>query len=191
MVRRVVNIDGLQIGQDYPVRLMGILNLSPESFYKGTIASDKSTAKQLVEDMERDGADIIDVGVASTAPRNIYGTPEISEKEELKRLADVLGDISNSTNLPLSIDTVSSKVAEIALDMGVSLVNDISGLHADSKMAHLVHSKEVPIVLMANCGAPCGSIQSALGSLEESYTIAIKTGIGYEKILVDPGIGFG
>ncbi len=191
MVRYTVDIEGLRIGEGYPVRLMGILNLSPESFYKGTVATDKSRIQQIIDKMEKDDADIIDVGAASTAPKNVYGTSEISEKEELNRLTMVLRDITNSTNLPISIDTVSSKVADVALDMGVAMVNDISGLRADPKMADLVSSRDVPIVIMANCGTPCESVYSALSSLEASHTIAIKSGIGQEKILVDPGIGFG
>ncbi len=191
MVRYTVDVDGLRIGEDYPVRLMGILNLSPESFYKGTVATDKSEIQQIIEKMEKDGADIIDVGAASTAPKNVYGTSEISEKEELNRLTMVLRDITNSTNLPISIDTVSSKVADMALDMGITMVNDISGLRADSKMANLVSSRDVPVVIMANCRTPCDSVLSSLNSLEASYKIAIKSGIGQEKILLDPGIGFG
>jgi dihydropteroate synthase len=191
LVRYTVDVDGLRIGEDYPVRLMGILNLSPESFYKGTVVTNKSEIQQIIEKMEKDGADIIDVGAASTAPKNVYGTSEISEKEELNRLTMVLRNITNSTNLPISIDTVSSKVADVALDMGVAMVNDISGLRANPKMVDLVCSRDVPIVIMANCGAPCESVLSAISSLETSYTIAIKSGIGHEKILLDPGIGFG
>ncbi|MCK4567037.1 MAG: dihydropteroate synthase, partial [Candidatus Thorarchaeota archaeon] len=140
MVRYTVDVEGLRIGEGYPVRLMGILNLSPESFYKGTVATDKSRIQQIIDKMEKDDADIIDVGAASTAPKNVYGTSEISEKEELNRLTMVLRDITNSTNLPISIDTVSSKVADVALDMGVAMVNDVSGLRADPKMADLVSS---------------------------------------------------
>ena len=191
MVRNTVDIDTLRIGEGYPVRLMGILNLSPESFYKGTVATDKSKIHQIVAKMEKDDADIIDVGAASTAPKNVYSTPEISEREELSRLTTVLRDITNSTNLPISIDTVSAKVAEVALDMGVAMVNDVSGLRADPKMANLVSSKDVPIVIMANCSTPCGSVHSVLSSLEDSFTLAIKSGIRQEKILLDPGIGFG
>jgi len=191
LVRYTVNVDGLRIGEGYPVRLMGILNISPESFYKDTIATDKTRIQQTITKMEEDGADIIDVGAASTAPKNVYGTSEISEKEELKRLTTVLGDITNSTNLPISIDTVSSKVASVALDMGVVMVNDISGLRVDPKMADFVSYRDVPIVIMANCGTPCESVLSAISSLEDSYTVAIKSGIEQEKILLDPGIGFG
>ncbi len=191
MVKYKVDVDGLRIGNGYPVRLMGILNLSPESFYKEPVATDKSKIRQIIDKMEKDDADIIDVGAASTAPKNVYSTSEISEREELKRLTKVLRDITNSTNLPISIDTVSSKVVDVALDMGVAMVNDISGLRADPKMADLVSSRDVPIVIMANCGTPCDSVASSLSSLEASYTIAIKSGIGQEKILLDPGIGFG
>ena len=191
MVRNTVDIDTLRIGEGYPVRLMGILNLSPESFYKGTVGTDKSKIHQIVAKMEKDDADIIDVGAASTAPKNVYSTPEISEREELSRLTTVLRDITNSTNLPISIDTVSAKVAEVALDMGVAMVNDVSGLRADPKMANLVSSKDVPIVIMANCSTPCVSVHSVLSSLEDSFTLAIKSGIRQEKILLDPGIGFG
>jgi dihydropteroate synthase len=170
---------------------MGILNLSPESFYKKTTVSDDATIQQLVEQMENEGVDIIDIGAASTAPSNVYGTPTISEKEELHRITKALKYITNITNLPLSIDTVSSEVARTALDMGVSLVNDISGLKADPMMVVLAHEKNVPVVLMANCDPPCSSVSLSLASLEESYSIAVNAGIERDKILVDPGIGFG
>lgn len=191
MVRHVVDVDGLRIGEGYPVRLMGILNLSPESFYKVTTVSEKSSIQQLVEKMEIDGVDIIDIGAASTAPSDIYGTSTISERDEITRVTSALGYITDVTNLPLSIDTVSSEVAETALDMGVSMVNDVSGLRADSRMVNLVKSKDVPLVIMTNCGSPCESVSSSLESLEESYTIAVKSGIGQEKVILDPGIGFG
>ena len=191
MTKHIVDVDGLRIGEGYPVRLMGILNLSPESFYKETTVSERSDIQQLVEKMEGEGVDIIDIGAASTAPSDVYNTPTISEREELTRVTSALGYITDATNLPLSIDTVSLEVAETALDMGVSMVNDVSGLRANSKMADFVKSKDVPIVAMTNCGSPCESVSSSLKSLEESYIIAIKAGIEREKIILDPGIGFG
>jgi len=189
--RLTVDVDGVRIGENNPVRLMGIINLSPESFYKGTIVTDASSIKQIVTSMEAEGADLIDIGAASTAPKNVYGTSLVPESEELNRLTPVLRDITNSSNLPISIDTTSSKVAETALDMGVALVNDISGLRADPEMAKIVGSRDVPTVIMANCGTPCTSIHSAIGALEESLTIADKSGIKRENIILDPGIGFG
>ncbi|MFW9843834.1 MAG: dihydropteroate synthase [Candidatus Thorarchaeota archaeon] len=191
LVKHIVDLEGLRIGEGYPVRLMGILNLSPESFYKDTTVSEKASIQQLVEKMDKDGVDIIDIGAVSTAPSDIYGTPMVSEKEEISRVKNALGYVTDVTNLPLSIDTVSSKVAETALDMGVSMVNDVSGLRSDSKMVELVRVKDIPIVIMANCGSPCESISTVLQSLEESYAIAISSGIEEDKIIIDPGIGFG
>jgi len=191
MVKHIVDVEGLRIGEGYPVRLMGILNLSPESFYKETTVSEKSSIQQLVEKMEREGVDIIDIGAASTAPSDIYGTPRISKRDEMTRVKSAFRYIRDKTNLPLSIDTVSSEVAEAALDMGASIVNDVSGLRADSKMVDIVKLKDVPVVIMTNCGSPCGSVSSSIQSLKESYTIAINSDIEREKIIVDPGIGFG
>lgn len=191
MVRYSVNVDGLKIGKGHPVRLMGILNLSPESFYKKTTVSEKKSIQQLVEKMENEGVDIIDVGAASTAPLNTYDTPTISEGEEIDRIKVALKYITDTTNLPLSIDTISSEVAKTAIDMGVSLINDVSGLKSDSEMVNLAITKGVPVVLMTNCNPPCGSVSFALKSLEESHAIAIKAGIELEKIILDPGIGFG
>lgn len=186
-----VDIDGLLVGPGNPVRVMSVINLSPESFYKGSVADSIDKFQAMIETTSKEGADIIDIGGASTAPKNVYGTSDISVEEEIKRVAQALDSIKSSEYPPLSIDTTSSKVAEVALDLGVSMVNDISGLHADSKMASLVADRGVPIVLMANCGTPCESIQTSLNSLEDSIDIARKAGIQSGKIIIDPGIGFG
>jgi dihydropteroate synthase len=170
---------------------MSVINLSPESFYKGTIADSIDKFHERMETVLREGADLIDIGGASTAPKNVYGTSDISVEDEIKRVTQSLHSIDVSKYPPLSIDTTSSKVAEIALDLGVKMVNDISGLHADSRMANLVADCEVPIVLMANCGTPCDSIQKSLNSLKDSLRIAKDAGIESGKIILDPGIGFG
>ena len=186
-----VNIGGLLVGPTEPVRLMSVINLSPESFYKGAVADSIDKFQAMIETTLKEGADIIDIGGASTAPRNVYGTSDISVEEEIKRVSQALDSVKITAYPPLSIDTTSSRVAETALDLGVSMVNDISGLHADSKMASLVADRGVPIVLMANCGTPCASIQTSLNSLEDSLDIARKAGIKSGKIILDPGIGFG
>jgi dihydropteroate synthase len=95
------------------------------------------------------------------------------------------------TKIPLSVDTVSSMVAKKALDLGASVINDVSGLRADSKMAKLVADRAVPVILMANCGNPCASYQASIDSLRNSFSIALEAGIESSMILVDPGIGFG
>ncbi|MFW9787115.1 MAG: dihydropteroate synthase [Candidatus Thorarchaeota archaeon] len=186
-----VDIDGVMVGTTFPVRVMSVINLSPESFYKGAVADTPDKFREMVETSLEEGADIIDIGAASTAPKHVYGTRDTSISEEIRRVTQALDSIEVSKYPPLSIDTTSSQVAEVALDLGVSMVNDISGLHADSKMAKLVADHEVPIVLMANCGVPCGGVQASLDSLKDSLTLAERAGIRSERIIIDPGIGFG
>lgn len=186
-----VDVGGLMIGPDSPVRVMSAINLSPESFYKGAVADSIDTFHAMIDAVSKDGADIIDIGGMSTAPRQVYGTEEVFVEEEATRVSQALGSITVSKHPPISIDTTSSKVAEIALDLGVAMVNDVSGLHADSEMAGLVADRGVPIVLMANCGMPCESIQTSLKSLKDSLNLATGAGIEPDKIIIDPGIGFG
>ena len=186
-----VDIGGLLVGPSKPVRVMSVINLSPESFYKRAVADSIEKFQAMIETSSKEGADIIDIGGASTAPKNVYGTSDISVEEEIKRVSQALDSLKTSAYPPLSIDTTSSKVAEVALDLGVSMVNDISGLRADSKMASLVADRGIPIVLMANCGLPCESIQASLSSLKGSLDNARQAGIESEKIILDPGIGFG
>jgi dihydropteroate synthase len=186
-----VDIAGLRIGDKYPVRIMGVINLSPESFYKGAVAVEADEIRQAIIRFDQEGADIIDIGGASSAPKNIYGTQEISIDEELTRVMSAIDIIMSLTKLPLSIDTVSSEVAEEALNMGVTVVNDVTGLKGDPKMARLVSDRAASAVLMARCRPYCDSIQASLESLRESLSIAFEAGIETSKILVDPGIGFG
>lgn len=186
----MVNIGGLQIGPNHPVRIMGVINLSPESFYKGAIAKNSNEFRMMLERVVTEGADLIDIGAASTAPKRVYGTSDIPREEEINRVSLALGSVDNMKR-PISIDTTSSAVAEVALDLGASLVNDISGLQADPKMGKLVADREVPVILMANCNTPCRSVQESLNSLRISLTIAKDHGISTERIILDPGIGFG
>ncbi len=186
----MVNIGDLQIGPNHPVRIMGVINLSPESFYKGAIAKNSNEFRMMLERVVTEGADLIDIGAASTAPKRVYGTSDIPREEEINRVSLALGSVDNMKR-PISIDTTSSAVAEVALDLGASLVNDISGLQADPGMGKLVADREVPVILMANCNTPCGSVQESLNSLTISLTIAKDHGISAERIILDPGIGFG
>ena len=186
-----VEIAGLRIGDKYPVRVMGVINLSPESFYKGSVAVGEDEIRQTIVKLDKEGADIIDIGGASTAPMKIYGTQEIPVQDELRRITSAIDIITSTTKLPLSIDTVSSKVAEKALDMGVTAINDISGLKADPEMAGIVSDRAAPVILMANCKPYCDCIQASLESLRESLSIALDAGIDKSMIMVDPGVGFG
>ncbi len=186
-----VNIGKLMVGPSKPVRVMSVINLSPESFYKASIADGIDKFHEMLENASKDGADIIDIGGASTAPKEIYGTSDVSVDEEIERVTHALDSIDASKYPPLSIDTTSSRVAEVALNRGVSMVNDTSGLHMDAKMAGLVAGWCVPIVLMSHCSIPCDSILASLNSLRDSLTIANNSGIKTDKIILDPGIGFG
>jgi dihydropteroate synthase len=186
-----VNVAGLCIGEEYPVRVMSVLNVSPESFYKGSVSAGIQNIQQAISRFEEEGADIIDIGGASSAPKNIYGTKEISLEEELARITKAIDVATSMTSIPLSVDTVSVKVAEEALDRGVAIINDVSGLQSDPGMSRLVSERDAAVVLMAHCGQPCGTVQATLESIQRSLEIAREAGIETEKILLDPGIGFG
>ena len=186
-----VDINGLHIGRNHPTRIMGAINLSPESFYGKSVVTEKEDLVRVVSEMENQGADLIDVGGASTAPKHIYGTKEVSLDEELKRVKKAMKIIQDSTKLPISIDTTSSKVAKVALDLGAGIVNDVSGLRDDQKMAKIVAQWGIPMVIMANCGEPCMGVSESIEALRHSIQIASKTGILPNRIVVDPGIGFG
>ena len=186
-----VDIGGLEVGADFPPRIMGVINLSTESFYRDSIVDSNEQLVKAINSMEQDGADIIDVGGASTAPRGVYGTPEVTAEVELERVTSNLEFIIRNTNVPVSIDTVRSEVAEAALDFGVSLVNDVSGLTSDKRMAKLVADRGAPIVLMADCGGSCQTLNASYRSVERSINTALSVGILQERIIIDPGIGFG
>ena len=191
MDSNTVSINGLEIGKGHPVRIMGIVNLSPESFYKGSVVSDPSRLTDLVGKMGKAGADLIDIGGASTAPRKDYNTTDVSPREEQERVAAAIKTIRDVTDLPLSVDTSSSRVAEAAINLGASIVNDVSGLHRDDKMARLVADCGVAVVLMADYTKPAPDIRSVLNSLKSSLNLAAKAGIPHDHIILDPGIGFG
>jgi dihydropteroate synthase len=115
----------------------------------------------------------------------------VTVEVELERVTSNLEYIVRNTKVPVSIDTVHSEVAEAAIDIGVSLVNDVSGLTRDKGMAKLVADRGVPIVLMADCGGSCQTLKASVRSVERSLKTALSVGIPQERIIIDPGIGFG
>jgi len=191
MTPPAVQVKELKIGSKQPVRVMGVINLSPESFYKGSVATNEEQLIDMVRTYEMEGADVIDVGAASSSPLNVYSRDTTSLEEEYKRVSDFLGPIIENTSLPVSIDTTSAKVAERALDLGAVMINDISGLQADERMGSVAVEHLVPVILMANCKNYCASVQASLIALRNSLSIAENTGIENDRIIVDPGIGFG
>ena len=176
--------------------IMGVLNLTPDSFSDGGefIAPEKAAAHAL--EMERQGADIIDVGAESTRP----GSAGIPAAEELGRLLPVLELLHGKLKVPISIDTRKPEVAEVALGAGAEMVNDITGLKNDAELAEVVAQHRAPLILMHIRGEP-GTMQKGpfardvmkdvAQGLRESVRTAQKAGVPKSQIIVDPGIGFG
>jgi dihydropteroate synthase len=176
--------------------IMGILNVTPDSFYDGSLYFDKERAIEHAFRMEYEGADIIDVGGESTRP----GSEAISVEEEIRRVIPVIETLAKRIKVPISIDTYKSAVAEAAISAGASIVNDISGLRFDPKMPEVVAKNEVPVVIMHIKGTPKDMqknptykalIPEIMDYLREGITIARNAGIPDDKIIIDPGIGFG
>lgn len=191
MIRAEMVIRGVPIGGANHPRIMGIVNLSPESFYQGSVVTTEEHLQNRIATMEKQGVHFIDIGGASTAPSKIYGTPRINEKEELERVRYAMENIADSTNIPISVDTTSAIVAEAALDLGAALVNDVSGLREDPRMAMLLANRDVPVIIMARCPDGCASPDFSYLALKRSITIAEGAGIPKENMILDPGIGFG
>ena len=183
---RIANVG---VGGKNPVRIMSILNTSPESFFKKSIHTTKTDIKNSVKQMENDGADFIDVGGMSTTP---YLSTTVSEKVELKRILGTIKIIQNISNLPISVDTCRAKVARDALEHGVEIINDISGLKYDKKMQEVI-SKFTPSLILCAYDSKTISgnvITTTKKLLQESLKIAKKSNVPSEKIVLDPAIGF-
>jgi len=173
------------VGDSQSVRLMGIINLSRESFYQGSVAGPYE-ALSLAAAMQEQGADIIDLGGVSTAP----GSPPISEAVERERLFPVLKDILDNLDITISIDTQRSGIAAHALSRGALCINDVSGL-SDSHMAASVAEYDASLIIMASRqrAGDLLQINEIIALLGEKVRAAAKAGVCLAKISVDPGIG--
>ena len=175
---------------------MGVLNVTPDSFYdKGRFFDQKKAVKHALY-MERDGADIIDVGGESTRPGAIF----VSADEELRRVVPVIRALSKKTKAAISIDTRKAEVADAALRSGASIVNDVSALSGDPELAGVVAAHRAGIILMHMKGSPLDmqddpryidAVKEVARSLKRSVALAKRAGIRDDKIILDPGIGFG
>ena len=176
--------------------IMGILNVTPDSFYDG---GRYHHAEQAVEHglrLEAEGADVIDVGGESTRP----GAQSISVQEELDRVLPVIEALVKNVTVPISIDTYKAPVAEAALQAGAHMVNDISGFHFDLELPEIVAKYQVPVVLMHIKGTPremqrdpryLDLLGEVIDYLKGGITRAHRAGVSEEQIVIDPGIGFG
>src|SRR6267143_4686710 len=176
--------------------IMGVLNVTPDSFSDGSKFYSEEHAIEHALQMERAGADFIDIGAESTRP----GSEGISAEEEWKRLFPVLSGLRRLLKIPVSIDTQKAVVAETALDAGAEIINDISGLKNDWRLAEVAARHRVPLILMHMRGEPRtmqkgpfarAVMKDVLHDLRRSVAIAVKAGVAKSEIILDPGIGFG
>ena len=176
--------------------IMGILNATPDSFYDGGQYFSHDRAAERIFEMVAEGADLIDIGGESTRP----GSNPVGIDEEIKRVIPIIELVKGKIPVPISIDTRKSEVAEAAIESGAHMVNDVSGLRFDLKMASVTANYHVPIVVMHMKGLPKDMQQNPeytdligeiYDGLEQSIHIALDHGIAKDKIIIDPGIGFG
>ena len=182
-------LGNVHVGNSNPVRIMGILNTSPESFYKKSISTSRQRIVNAVHRMEDEGADFIDVGGMSTAP---YLSTMVSEKTEVSRIIKAVKIIQQASNLPISVDTCRSVIAREALELGVDIINDVTGLKYDHMMPKIIEKYRPSLVLCAYSKKTITGNQLLKTKylLRESLEIAKSAKIYRTKIVLDPAIGF-
>ena len=189
MISYVNKLGNVGVGGSNPVRIMGILNTSPESFYKKSISTSRQRIVNAVHRMEDEGADFIDVGGMSTAP---YLSTIVSEKIEMTRIVNAVKIIQHTTNLPISVDTCRSAVAKEALELGVNIINDITGLKYDPDMLKIIERYYPSLILCAYSKKIITGNQllETKQLLKKSLEMAKSARIPRTKIVLDPAIGF-
>lgn len=174
---------------------MGVINVTPDSFSDGGKALDPQRALEIAQDMQQSGADLIDIGAESTRP----GATPLSGDEESARLLPVLRALAPHVTIPISIDTYKESVARDALDLGASIVNDISAFEYDPGLGRLVAEREVPAILMHTRGRPeemyahadySDVVAEVSADLQRVIDRARSIGVTRDRLIVDPGIGF-
>jgi dihydropteroate synthase len=176
--------------------IMGVLNVTPDSFSDGGKFFTLKKAVDAALAMQRAGADILDIGAESTRP----GSRGITAAEELARLLPVLQELRGRLKIPISVDTRKSTVAEIAIGSGAEILNDISGLRHDPRLAQVASRRKVPLILMHMRGTPRtmqkqpfakNVLRDVITGLRHSLAVALHAGVAKSQIILDPGIGFG
>lgn len=191
-----IDINGRIYHLSNQTHIMGILNVTPDSFSDGGDYFDSDKAVERALQIESEGADIIDIGGESTRP----GAVKISIEEEERRVIPIIEKLRSKLSIPISIDTYKSRIAENAIKAGAVMINDISGLRFDPVMAYIAAKYKVPIIVMHIKGTPKNMqknpvytdlLREVIDYLADSIKIALNAGISKNKIIVDPGIGFG
>ncbi|MHC4592387.1 MAG: dihydropteroate synthase, partial [Planctomycetota bacterium] len=176
--------------------VMGVLNVTPDSFSDGDRFFALTSAVQHARDMRTEGADVIDVGGESTRP----GSDPVSAEEEMRRVIPVIEELTAEVNVCMSIDTQKADVAAASLDAGAEIINDVSALRTDPEMAALAAERGVPVVLMHMQGQPKSMqenptyaevVSDVAAWLQERVQAATEAGIEEDRLIVDPGFGFG
>jgi dihydropteroate synthase len=192
----MLNCRGKKLDFQRRTLVMGILNVTPDSFSDGGHYFDSKSAIDRGIQLEQDGADILDIGAESTRP----GSLPVSVDEEIARLESVVEALLSKITIPISIDTYKATVADHFLKMGVHIINDISGLRFDPQMPAIVGQHNVPVVIMHIKGTPSDMqinphYDDLMGEISDylltSIQLALNAGIRRENIIIDPGIGFG
>ena len=177
------------------VRIMGVLNVTPDSFSDGGEFFSREKALERVFEMEKTGVDMVDIGAESTRP----GAQSISEEEELERLLPVIRSIRSRSRIPISIDTTKPRVARAALEGGADIINDVDGLNAASRMAPLAREFESGLILMHRRGTPETMqqltqyedvVEEVFEELDQSLKQVLSAGVDPDQVAMDPGIGF-
>jgi len=178
------------VGDGLPVAVAGALNVSPESFYRGSIADHTETLLRAAHAMSKAGAVLVDVGAMSTAP---YVQGKITESEEADRLGRAVDQLAHELEVPVSADTSRCVPARAALEAGARIINDVTGLNGDPGMADLVARAGVGLIVMASERGHEGrgdAVAVVASHLQRSLDLARRAGIDPSMIVVDPGIGF-
>ncbi len=192
----ILSWNGFNLDFTDKTHIMGVLNVTPDSFSDGGLFFDKESAVRRAHYLIGLGADILDIGGESTRP----GAEALPLEEELRRTIPVIQAVAKSAHIPLSIDTFKAEVARRALDAGASIVNDISGLRFDPAMPKVVAQYGVPVIVMHIKGTPKDMqehpvyealVPEIMDYLRCSIRLAADSGISEDKIIIDPGIGFG
>jgi dihydropteroate synthase len=192
----ITNIGGNEFRWGERTYLMGVINMTPDSFSGDGLGYDVDAAVKLALAIQEDGADIIDIGGESTRPPGVVygeGGKPVPAEEELRRVLPVIRRLANVLKIPISIDTYKSEVARLAVLAGASLINDVWGLKRDPNLARVAAELGRPIVLTHNqVGYDYQDLMAeVVTGLQDSVEIAMTAGVPAEHIIVDPGIGFG
>ncbi|MHA1270251.1 MAG: dihydropteroate synthase [Candidatus Helarchaeota archaeon] len=180
-------ISGINVGDDSKVKILGVINLSTESFYKQSVSTNLEDVVEKVDKFVEAGADFIDIGARSTAP----GVKPIPVKDELNQLIPSLKTIIKNFDIPISVDTQYSLIADNALNIGATIINDVSGFRTDPNIMNVIVNHNADTIIMASKKVPgdCLEINTIITELKDSISDIEDLGLDPGKIIIDPGIG--